>query len=105
TTGMTLLFAKNFWDLSVKAGLIESTGGFGVDYSFYKRKFKFSVEAFDFGQTNLRTSLSYNFYHGLYLNTGMSDLLDSNQARSTFVGAGLYLTNDDLKLLLTRSPF
>ncbi len=104
-TKMTLLFAKNFWDLSVKAGLIENTGGFGVDYSFWKRKFKFSLEAFDFGTTNVRTSLNYNFYHGLYLNTGVSDMLNSNNARSAFVGAGLYLTNDDLKLLLTRSPF
>lgn len=104
-TKLTLLFAKNFWDLSVKGGLIENSGGFGFDYNFFKRKFKFSVEAFDFGNTNLRSALSYNFYHGLYVNTGMTDILDSSHTRSAFVGAGLYLTNDDLKLLLTRSPF
>jgi phospholipid/cholesterol/gamma-HCH transport system substrate-binding protein len=63
---------------------------------------KATVEAFDFTRTNIRGSLSYYFYRGLYVDAGFNDALDKNDARSGFVGAGLYLTNDDLKLLLTK---
>ncbi|MFM6929992.1 MAG: MlaD family protein [Bdellovibrio sp.] len=99
---VTLLFAKNFWDLTVKGGVIENGGGFGVDYYFFRRKLKATVEAFDFTRTNLRGSVSYYFYRGLYVDAGINDSLNKNDARSGFVGAGLYLTNDDLKLLLTK---
>lgn len=101
----TALFAKNFWDLTVKGGLIESTGGFGLDYHFFQRRFKFTVEAFDFGRMNVRGSLSYSFYRGLYVTGGINDALDKNSARTGYLGAGLVLTNDDLKLLLTKAPF
>lgn len=102
---ITALFAKNFWDLTIKGGLIENTGGFGLDYHFFDRKLKFSVEAFDFTQMNLRPSVTYNFYRGLYLSGGVNDSLNKSDRRSSYLGAGLFLTNDDLKLLLTKAPF
>lgn len=104
-TKITALFAKNFWDFTLKGGLIESTGGFGVDYSFFDQKLKLSVEAFDFAQTNLRASVRYNLMWGLYLTAGMQDILDKGGKQSGYLGAGLFLTNDDLTLLLTRGPF
>ncbi|XGC80197.1 MlaD family protein [Bdellovibrio bacteriovorus] len=101
----TVLFAKNFWDLTIKGGLIENSGGFGVDYHFFRRKLKFSVEAFDFSKTNIRSSLSYTLYRGIYVTGGVNDALDKGGVRSGYLGAGLFLTNDDLKLLLTKAPF
>ncbi|MGZ3769672.1 MAG: MlaD family protein [Bdellovibrio sp.] len=101
----TALFAKNFWDLTIKGGLIENSGGFGIDYYFFRRKLKFTAEAFDFGKTQLRSSLSYYVYRGIYVTGGINDALDKANARSGYLGAGLFLTNDDLKLLLTKSPF
>ncbi|MBV2168283.1 MAG: MCE family protein [Bdellovibrio sp.] len=101
----TVLFAKNFWDLTLKGGLIENSGGFGVDYHFFRRKLKFSLEAFDFSKTNVRSSLSYTLYRGIYITGGVNDALDKAGARSGYLGAGLFLTNDDLKLLLTKAPF
>lgn len=101
----TALFAKNFWDLSLKAGMIENTGGFGIDYLFFRQKMKYTLEAFDLTNINVRSSLSYNLFYGLYVTGGITDAFDKNNRRSTFVGAGLYLTNDDLKLLLTKAPF
>ncbi|MGZ3773264.1 MAG: MlaD family protein [Pseudobdellovibrionaceae bacterium] len=100
----TALYAKNFWDLTIKGGLMENTGGFGIDYYFFKRKLKFTVEAFDFTKTNLRSSLSYTLWRGIYLTGGINDAFDKSNSRSGFFGAGLFLTNDDLKLLLTKSP-
>lgn len=102
---LTALFAKNFWDLTIKGGLIENSGGFGIDYYFFRRKLKFSLEAFDFGKTNIRSSLSFALYRGIYLTGGINDALDKGGVRSGYLGAGLFLTNDDLKLLLTKAPF
>ncbi len=102
---ITALFAKNFWDLTIKGGLIENTGGFGVDYHFFNRKLKLSVEAFDFAQMNLRPSITYMAYRSLYFSGGMNDALNKSDRRSSYLGAGLFLTNDDLKLILAKAPF
>lgn len=100
----TALFAKNFWDFTIKGGLIENGGGFGVDYHFFRRKIKVSLEAFDFTRTNIRGSVSYSFYRGLYVTGGINDALDNNRAQSGYLGAGLLLTNDDVKFLLSSAP-
>ncbi|KHD89558.1 MAG: organic solvent ABC transporter substrate-binding protein [Bdellovibrio sp. ArHS] len=101
----TALFAKNFWDLTLKGGLIENSGGFGIDYFFFRRKLKFTLEAFDFENTNVRSSLNYTLYRGIYLTAGVNDAFNQSERRSSYLGAGLFLTNDDLKLLLTKAPF
>lgn len=101
----TILFAKNFWDLTIKGGLIENGGGFGIDYHFFRRKMKVTMEAFDFTRTNLRGSVSYSFYRGLYVTAGINDSLNNNNAQSGYLGAGLLLTNDDIKFLMTSAPF
>lgn len=105
-TKFTLLFAKNFYDLTLRAGVIENAGGFGIDYHFFRRKLKLSMEAFDFGNTNLRAQAQYSLVYGIYVLGGMTDILDRSDRRSSYLGAGIYLTNDDLKLLLSsKSPF
>lgn len=105
-TKFTALFAKRFYDLTLRGGLIESAGGIGVDYTFFRRKLKLSFEAFDFQKLNLRTQAQYSLTHGFYLLGGVSDMLDKSGARSGYLGAGIFITNDDLKLLLSsKSPF
>lgn len=104
-TKFTLLFGKNFWDWTLKGGLIENAGGFGVDYHLLPKRLQLSVEAFNFGKANVRAYAKLNLSHGFYLLGGMNDALDKNDARSGYLGAGLFLTNDDLKLLLSRAPF
>ncbi len=98
------LFAKNFYSLTVKGGLIENVVGFGLDYLAFRRRLQFSLELFDFADTRLRTTARYSFYPGLYLMAGADDMLDAvNQ--SAFVGAGIFLTNDDLKVLMSKVSF
>lgn len=99
------LFAKNFWDLTVKGGIMENSGGVGIDYFFLKKNLRFSVDAFDFANTNVRASVRYNIWSGLYVTGGGENLASKTGNSSAFVGAGLFLTNDDLKLLLTKMPF
>lgn len=97
-------FAKTFWDFTVRGGLIENSGGVGVDYDIFRNKLKLSVEAFDFGHLNLRAQLQYSVWKGIYVLGGVQDALDKNQLRSNYLGAGLLLTNDDLKMLMTKLP-
>jgi phospholipid/cholesterol/gamma-HCH transport system substrate-binding protein len=104
-TKFTLLYAKNYWDWTIKGGLIENSAGVGLDYNLWKQKIAFSVEAFGLSKANLRASARIKLTHGLYLTGGISDALDKNDSRSGYFGAGLYLTNDDLKLLLSGSSF
>jgi phospholipid/cholesterol/gamma-HCH transport system substrate-binding protein len=99
------LFAKNFYDFSLKGGVIENSGGIGLDYYTFRRKLRLSLEAFDFTKTNLRASARFNVYNGIFLTAGGEDLLSKSGRTSAFVGGGLFLTNDDLKLLVSKLPF
>lgn len=98
-------FAKNFYNFTLRGGVIESSGGFGADYYMLRRKLRLTLEAFDFGNLNLRASARYSVFSGIYLIGGGEDLVSKSGESSAFVGAGIFLTNDDLKLLLSRMPF
>lgn len=101
----TALYAKRFFNLTLKGGIIESTGGMGIDYYVYKNKLKWTTELFDFKQTNVRSFLRWTPVRGLYLVGGGEDLAGKSIGASAYFGAGLYLTNDDLKLLMTGLSF
>ena len=99
----TALFGKTFYNLSIKGGLIESRGGLGLEYNFYRNHFRLSVDAFDFDTPNLRAYLRYNFFKGLYVVGGQQYILEEgNNNSASFIGAGLFLTNDDIKYALSR---
>lgn len=100
-----LLFAKSFYNFTIKGGVLESTGGVAGEYEMLKKRLKLSVEAFDFTNFNLRISARYNIMTGLYVMAGGEDILSQIGNSSAFIGAGLSITNDDLKLLLARMPF
>ncbi len=106
-TKLTLIFAKNFWDFTIRGGLIESSGGLGLDYHMFGRKLRFSVEAFEFGDDNphMRGYARYSFMRGLYLIGGADDFISTDGTFSSFIGAGIDLTNDDIKKLATQVPF
>lgn len=95
-------FAKNFWDFTIRGGIIESSGGAGIDYHFFRNKLRFTVEAFDMNELNIRSYITWNLYRGFYLTGGISDALDNKNARSGYLGVGLTLTNDDIKVLAIR---
>jgi phospholipid/cholesterol/gamma-HCH transport system substrate-binding protein len=98
-----VIFAKNFYDFTVKGGLFESAGGVGVDYYLFKKDLRLSVEAFDFDEAVLRAYIRYNIFKGFYFIAGGDHLADS--WRSGFIGAGLFITNDDIKFFANRVNF
>ncbi len=101
----SLLYGKNFFDWTLRAGVIENTGGVGADYKFFREKATLSTDFYDFEKVQWRASLNYKLAYGFYLVGGYNDILNKRSAQSAFFGAGLYLTNDDLKLFLSKAPF
>ena len=101
------IFAKNFWDFTIKGGIIENFGGAGLDYYVLgNRDLRLSTELYQFQALQWRAFVRYSFFHGFYVTAGGNNLLskDDGQA-SAFFGAGLFLTNDDLKLLASKFSF
>lgn len=103
---ITGLFAKNFWDFTVKGGVIENYGGVAFDYHLFGRKLLLSTEFFNFNELQIRAFARYNFFRGVYVIGGGDNLLGNDQGRSSaFIGAGLFITNDDLKMLASKVSF
>lgn len=91
------LYEERFYDLAIKAGIIENTVGAGLSY-FALPKLKLTLESFRLAENfpRLRSYLKYGVTNGVYLTSGMDRLL---QTPSFFVGLGIVLSNDDLKTL------
>jgi phospholipid/cholesterol/gamma-HCH transport system substrate-binding protein len=99
----TALFARRFFDLTLKAGLMRSTGGLGAEFHLFKDRFSLGVDAFDFGRNenpHLRVYGAMKLWKILHLTGGVDDLIIKGGQRNYFGGVGLMLTDDDLKSLL-----
>jgi phospholipid/cholesterol/gamma-HCH transport system substrate-binding protein len=122
-------FAKRYSFLTMRFGIIESTGGLGLDFTvpikfFYLSRwleealvlkvdaFNFSIEALRFPR--LRATLRFTPFEHVYVNAGMDDILNAPNrdtltnrlisGRDFFVGGGVYFTDSDLKALLPLLP-
>jgi phospholipid/cholesterol/gamma-HCH transport system substrate-binding protein len=95
--------AKKFYDFTLRAGLIESTGGAGLDYDHGPFGLHFS--AFDFtsgGNDNphLKGWGTVNVTKGLYFLAGVDDFISKRHGPDWFVGFGIRFLDDDIKSLL-----
>lgn len=99
----TALFAKNFYDFTLKGGLIQSNGGFGVDYNIYRQRLSLSAEMFDFDDPNLRMFATWKPLKGFYLVGGGDSILKREERDfNPFVGGGLMITNDDINIFAAQ---
>ncbi len=104
-TLFSLQYGKKYGNWLFRAGLIESTGGFGAEYFGAGDKWRISGEVFDFNAVNdlrnkyanLRTLFRYRIYDHIDLYTGATNLL--NDDRSLSFGLGFYFIDNDLKIL------
>lgn len=101
---LSLLFAKNFYNFTLKGGIIENTGGFGFDYYMLRRKLKLSLDLYSFDDLKTKAYIKYDVWKGIYVIAGADDVTDSVNSNS-FLGAGLFITNDDLKLFASKVSF
>jgi len=99
-----LQFAYRFDQFVMRGGLIEQTGGAGVDYLFFRDRMKLSMEMFDFNRDNDlnshgRLDFTFRLPKGLRIIAGWDDFLEGDY-QSVYVGAGIRWQDDDLKPLL-----
>ena len=100
--------AKRYYDLGLRGGIFESTGGFAFDYYFFKDRLTLSLEAFDFdsdSNAHLKFKADFTPFKHLYITSGFDDFISDEGNESFFIGAGINFLDDDLKTLLSNLPF
>lgn len=103
---LSLQFAKRMWFAQGRVGIIESTGGIGVDFLFLDDDLEFNTDLFDLdGATNprVRARAMYRFFSHIYISGGIDDILNDD-LRDWFIGAGVRFTDDDLIAILATAP-
>jgi len=96
------LFAKNFYDFTIKGGILANSAGLGFDYHLWRRSLRLSLEAFEFNDLYVRAYARYNILKSIYLIGGIDNLLGEVDEKDVFIGAGIFITNDDLKMLASK---
>lgn len=84
-----------------RGGLIDSTGGVGVDYYIPKYGMRLTSEVFDYRKdvgVNLRLGAEFQLWNVIYGKVTGEDLAE--ETRSGTVSAGLRFTDEDLKGLI-----
>ena len=96
--------AKRWHDLVIRGGIIESSGGVGLDYYLWDDRIQLFLEAFDFASDDpphLKAGSKLFFLKNFYAIAGMDDFVSDSGDSSFFAGLGLYFTDEDLKYLFS----
>ncbi|MBI2083524.1 MAG: MCE family protein [Deltaproteobacteria bacterium] len=98
--------AKSFYDFTVRAGVIESRGGAGLDWEHGPLKVEFS--AFDFRTTDgqrphLKALGRVSLTRNIFIVSGLDDFISPEHNPDWFVGAGLALIDEDIKSLFSAA--
>ena len=96
--------AKRYYDTVIRGGIIESSGGFGLDHYLFDDNLKLTAEAFDFDRDrnpHVKFYVDANLFDHIYLTAGYDDVFSDQSEESFFVGVGLRFEDEDLKYLLT----
>jgi phospholipid/cholesterol/gamma-HCH transport system substrate-binding protein len=106
--------AKRYSFFAIRFGLIESTGGFGVDLHLLQERLQVNLDLFDFARPEadlprLRAYANLYLIPHLYLTGGVDDMMNRAQfdpltgafqlGIDYFVGGGIFFTDEDLKVL------
>ena len=100
-------YGKRYNDLLFRVGIIDSTGGFGVDYFSRNDTLKISADIYDFNAVtdirgknpNLTTTVRYQFFKHINAYLSANNILNS-KANSFSAGLGVSFKDNDLKNLL-----
>ncbi len=99
--------AKRYYDLGLRGGIFESTGGIGVDYYLLKDRLTFSLEAFDFDSdrnAHLKFKADFTPVNHVYISTGFDDFISNDGNESFFIGGGINFSDEDIKTLISNIP-
>ncbi len=98
--------AKKFYDFTLRGGIIESTGGIGVDYN--KGPLGIQFEAFDFAdqqRPHLKAMGTLNVTKTFYVLGGVDDFIAKGRTPDWFFGAGIHFLDEDIKSLFGAFSF
>lgn len=99
-------FAKRFGPFTGRFGIMESTGGLGLDLHLLDDRFELKQDVFGFGEQlapRWRVTMGYEFVRKLWLLGGVDDIFTADR-RDYFVGLQLRFTDHDLKTILPFAP-
>jgi phospholipid/cholesterol/gamma-HCH transport system substrate-binding protein len=101
--------AKRFRNVVLRGGVLESTGGVGLDYLMLNDRLKLSFEAFDFNsddddRAHLKAGMEFQVFKHIYLTAGWDDFISKRSNSSPFAGFAIRFEDDDLKYLLSSVP-
>ncbi len=98
--------AKRFKDVTLRGGIIESTGGVGADYYMFKDRLRFTFEAFDFDRKrnpHLKAGLTFDLNKYFFIVAGYDDFVSRLNLASPYVGIGFHFEDEDIKYLLSST--
>lgn len=101
----TLQLAKRVHFATFRFGILESTGGLGLDFHFLDDHLQVNNDIFAIGEqkyARLRVALAYEILQRLWIVGGVDDLL--NESRDFFLGGQLHFNDEDLKSVLPFVP-
>ncbi|MBC8200226.1 MAG: MCE family protein [Desulfobacterales bacterium] len=99
--------AKRYYDIGLRGGLFESTGGVGLDYYLFSDRLTLSLEAFDFDpdrNAHLKFKADYRPFKHIYITSGFDNFISDEGKESFFIGAGISFADEDIKSLLSDIP-
>jgi phospholipid/cholesterol/gamma-HCH transport system substrate-binding protein len=123
----SLQIAKRYGPATFRGGIIEGSGGAGIDFHLLHDKLQVSASIYQFSRAfqesrltgstatlypRAKVWLNYYFMDNFFVTTGADDFLNSweqgnypggrsfNIGTDVFFGLGVYFTDDDLKTLL-----
>lgn len=103
---ITAQFAKRFHFLTFRYGVMESTGGIGIDADLLEDALNFKLDVFEFGRDEfprMRLLAQWEFLSHFFISAGIDDMLNAS-SRDWFVGFGLRFVDDDIKGVLPLAP-
>jgi phospholipid/cholesterol/gamma-HCH transport system substrate-binding protein len=98
----SLMFAKRIGPFTGRFGILESTGGVGLDTHLLQDRFEIRQDLFGFGeelQPRWRIALGYEFIQRLWMLAGVDEVFNRDR-RDYFVGLQLRFNDQDLKSML-----
>jgi phospholipid/cholesterol/gamma-HCH transport system substrate-binding protein len=99
-------FAKEFYFLTGRFGIMENSGGLGLDFNFFADRLQFQFDLYDFTMNDnprLRSWVQFEVFNHFFLGGGADDILNTRY-RDYFFGLGIRFTDEDLKALLLAAP-
>ncbi len=102
----TAVVAKKFRFITLKGGLIESTGGVGGEFGFFNDKIIMAFDAFEFGRSDsprLKATARIRLNKYFFLIGGV-DHIGDDYLESAFFGLGFRFEDEDIKYLLSGVP-